>query len=247
MKIIRSILFDFFFYTSTILICLLCWPLLFLPIRKRFIVIEFWGKVISFWAKYILGLTFVVRGKENLPPPPYIVASKHQSAWETVFLNQITPCSVFVLKKELMKIPVFNWYFRGLHCIAVQRGGGAATIEDMMHQAQIVIQEGLSIIIFPEGTRTIVGSKAKYKHGIANLYRHLNVPVVPIALNSGVFWGRRSFIKNPGQIDVEILPPIYPGLDRNDFLEQLQETIETASERLCNKAQENKKHVKKAS
>lgn len=251
MKIVRSLVFDFFFYATSIFICLFFWPLLALPLKKRFIITKCWSKMVTFWAKHILGLNFTVKGMENLPPAPFVVACKHQSAWETVALCQIIPCAVFILKKELLYIPILNWYFRGLQAIAVKRGGGMSTIEEMVHQSKKVIDKGLSIIIFPEGTRSAVGKKLPYKRGISILYRHLNVPIVPIALNSGIFWGRRSFLKKSGTIEVEILPPLMPGIDRDDFLNQLEDSIETASQKLCSNAladnKEDNKNVKKAS
>lgn len=233
MKIIRSIIFDIFFYSSTFLITLLFLPFLLLPLRYRFIVPKFWARIVLVGAKYILGLKYQVRGAENLPTRPFIVACKHQSAWETVALNIIIPESVFIFKRELLRIPIINFYLVRLKCISVKRGGRQKTIQDMLSQARQVLKEGLSIIIFPEGTRSHVGKRPHYRQGIGNMYTDLGVPVVPIALNSGLFWGRRSFLKVGGEIIVEIFKPIEPGLPREEFMQTLENTIEKTSDDLC--------------
>lgn len=239
MKIIRSLLFDVFFYSITFLITLLFLPFLWLPLKHRFIVPKFWARVILIGAKYILGLKYKVRGGENLPARPFIVACKHQSAWETVALNMIIPQSVFIFKRELLRIPIINFYLIRLRCISVKRGGRQKTIEDMLSQAREVLKDGLSIIIFPEGTRSYVGKKPHYRQGIGNMYMDLGVPVVPIALNSGLFWGRRSFLKVGGEIIVEILKPIQPGLSREEFMQTLENSIEKMSDDLCGISKKN--------
>ncbi len=243
MKFVRSLLFDFLFYLSTSFIVLFFSPFLLLPVKKRFIVPQLWAKWTLLLAKHILGLHCKVVGTENLPKGPFIVASKHQSAWETIILNMITPYSVFILKRELLRIPILNFYLIGLKAIAVKRGGGSKTVEDMLQQAKKVISQDLSIIIFPEGTRGFVGQKTTYRQGVGNLYQELDVPVVPIALNSGLFWGRRSFLKTSGEVLVEILPPIYPGLEKEEFMKTLKATIETASDRLCFLSEKGKINV----
>jgi 1-acyl-sn-glycerol-3-phosphate acyltransferase len=235
MLMLRSLLFDFLFYLSTVIICIFGLPLLLLPLQQRFLILSIWPKVTLFWAKAILGLRYKVIGLENIPKGPYIVASKHQSAWETIALNLVFPQSVFIYKQELGRIPILNLYLLGLKCISVKRGGGGSTVKDMISQAQDVIASGLNIIIFPEGTRTAVGKTRSYRYGISALYDALDVPVVPVALNSGLFWGRRHFLKTGGEITVQVLPPIHPGVEKEAFLSNLQETINSASEQLCDR------------
>src|SRR4029077_9348061 len=163
---------------------------------------------------------------------PVIFACKHQSSWETLAFSRLVPNSAIVLKRELLFIPIVGWAMARVGTIAVERGDGAAALRGLVRQAKAAIAEGRSILIFPEGTRTPVGSQRAYQVGTAALYRQLGVPVVPVALNSGLFWGRRQFIKWPGVIDVEVLPPLQPGLGREAFMATLRERIEAASARL---------------
>jgi 1-acyl-sn-glycerol-3-phosphate acyltransferase len=140
---------------------------------------------------------------------------------------------VFILKKELLAIPFFGWYARRAGMIGVDRKGGAAALKRMMADARAARDAGRPLVIFPEGTRTAPGAAARYQTGIAALYQMLNVPVVPVALNSGLFWARRAFVKQPGTITLEMLPPIAPGLPRDPFMRRLQDEIEGASKRLA--------------
>jgi len=140
-----------------------------------------------------------------------------------------------VLKRELLFIPVVGWAMARAGNIAVARGDGAVALRGMIKQARVVIADGRSIVIFPEGTRMAPGDQRPYRIGTAALYRQLGVPVVPIALNSGLLWGRRQWIKRPGVITLEILPPIPPGLTREAFMAALRERIETATARLIEK------------
>jgi 1-acyl-sn-glycerol-3-phosphate acyltransferase len=139
-----------------------------------------------------------------------------------------------VLKKELLNIPVYGWYTRKTQMIAVDRTGGAKALKDMVAAAQRAAGQGRPIFIFPEGTRTAPGTEADYQPGVAALYKRLDLPVVPVALNSGLFWPRRSFLRKPGTIVVEFLPPIAAGMDRKAFMNVLRERIETATRRLEN-------------
>ena len=232
-KVIRSLLFDACFYIMTPLVCLFFMPCLLLPFPYRFFGIKAWSWTILFCARYVLGLKFKVIGQENLPRTPFIIACKHQSAWETVALNTIIPQSTFILKHNLLYIPIVNLYMLALKCIAVKRGSGGDTINNMLEQARKVAAHNINIIIFPEGRRTAVGQKIRYRQGVSSLYTCLNVNVVPVALNSGLFWGRRSFLKRGGEITVQILPPIEPGLAAPLFHNTLQTCIEEATDKLC--------------
>ncbi len=141
--------------------------------------------------------------------------------------------AAYVLKRQLLWIPIYGWYLRKLDNLSVDRAGGASALRVMVEAGKRIIAQGRSIVIFPEGTRTVPGERRPYHPGIAALYTQLDVPVVPVALNSGLFWGRRAFLKRPGRIVLEFLPSIAPGLPRKVFMRELESRIETASERLC--------------
>jgi 1-acyl-sn-glycerol-3-phosphate acyltransferase len=192
-----------------------------------------WINGTLFLLKHVVGIDHRVVGAENLPSTPAIYAVKHQSTWETMFLSRYLDYPAFVLKKELLSIPLFGWFMRKTGMIAVDRKAGASALRGMARQAAATLESGRSILIFPEGTRVAPGETRSYQPGVAALYTQLKVPVVPVALNSGLFWGRHAFIKRPGTIVVEILPPIPPGLDRKILMRDLENRIETASNALA--------------
>jgi 1-acyl-sn-glycerol-3-phosphate acyltransferase len=193
---------------------------------------RFWMRGLHLALRWIIGLRYEVRGLENLPPRPVIIASKHQSAWETVFFHLVRVDTVIGLKDELTRVPIFGWYLMIARNIRIDRGGAAKAMRSLIEGAKAAVAQGCSILIFPEGTRRPPRAPPDYKPGVAALYRELGVPVVPVALNSGLFWPRRGFVKRPGSITVEFLPPIEPGLDRKPFMAELERRIETASTRL---------------
>lgn len=193
---------------------------------------RFWMRGLQALLRLVVGLSYEVRGLENLPDRPVIIASKHQSAWETVFFHLVRVDTVIGLKHELTRIPLFGWYLMIARNIRIDRGGAAKALRSLTEGARRAVAEGCSILIFPEGTRTAPGAPPDYKPGVAALYKELDVPVVPVALNSGLFWGRQSFVKRPGTITVEFLPPIEPGLERKAFMALLEQRIETATDRL---------------
>lgn len=236
MRYIRSFLFDIYFYMVSFLVSVICLPLLLGPIKWGYLSPRLWGFLTVKGAKWILGLNYRVEGRENLPPPPYIIASKHQSAWETVAMSHIFPESVFILKKELKYIPLFNLYFWRLKSIAIDRSLGKLAIAPMIKDAKFHRDAKRCIVIYPEGTRSAVGQSGRYKSGVAALYEGLGIPVVPVALDSGVFWPRRSFLKHSGTITVSILPAINPGLTKEALIKTLQGAIEKRSNELCERA-----------
>lgn len=178
-------------------------------------------------------LDYEVTGLENMPQDNRcIYAAKHQSAWETVKLHLLFNDPVIVLKKELQYIPIFGWYIWRTGMIAVKRKRRGQAISSLLEGARHALEQNRSIVIFPQGTRTAVGKKMPYKRGISALYEELNIPIVPIALNSGIFWGRKSFKKKSGTITVEFLPIIPAGLSTEEMMEKLQTSIETASTQL---------------
>ena len=234
---LRSFLFNVGWYVGTTIIAIVGAPILVLP--RRFVVAWslFWIDFCLGWLRLTCRLTHRVHGLENLPTGPVILACKHQSSWETLAFSKIFPQSATVLKRELLFIPVVGWAMARVGNIAVERGEGAKALRSLVRQAKQTLAEGRSILIFPEGTRVAIGAEKPYQVGTAALYRQLGVPVVPVALNSGVFWGRRKFIKWPGVIDVEVLPAIPPGLDRETFMTTLRARIEEATDRLVKAAQ----------
>jgi 1-acyl-sn-glycerol-3-phosphate acyltransferase len=175
---------------------------------------------------------YEVRGIENLPPGPFIIASKHQSAWDTLIYNKLFPDCAYVLKRELFWFPFFGWFLWRVGMVGIDRSGGAKTLKLLVRGVRDRLAEGRTIIIFPQGTRTAPGAERKYLPGVSAIYAQSGVPVVPVALNSGMFWPRRRFIKRSGTIVLEILPPIAPGLDRRSFDRTLRERIEPATRKL---------------
>lgn len=234
---LRSLAFNVGWYVGTATIALVGAPILLLPRRCVVAWSHVWIVFCQWWLWVTVGLTHRVSGLENLPAGPVIIASKHQSSWETLAFARLFPDSAIVLKRELVFIPIVGWAMARAGNIAVARGDGASALRGLVKQAKAVIADGRSILIFPEGTRVAIGAERPYQVGTAALYRQLGVPVVPVALNSGLFWGRRQFVKRPGVIDVEILPPILPGLRREVFMATLRERIEAATERLVKKEQ----------
>jgi 1-acyl-sn-glycerol-3-phosphate acyltransferase len=229
---LRSLAFNVGWYLGTTILAIAGSPILLMP---RLYVVAwslFWIDFCLAWLRLTCRLTHRLSGLENLPAGPVIFACKHQSSWETLAFSRLFPNSAIVLKRELLFIPIVGWAMARVGNIAVERGDGAAALRGLVRQAKAGIAEGRSILIFPEGTRTPVGSQRPYHVGTAALYRQLGVPVVPVALNSGVFWGRRKFIKWPGIIEVEVLAPIPAGLDRETFMATLRERIEGATQRL---------------
>jgi 1-acyl-sn-glycerol-3-phosphate acyltransferase len=230
---LRSLCFNVGWYAGTVTIALVGAPILLLPRRAVVAWAKFWIRFCLWWLRITVGLTHRLSGLENLPAGPVIIASKHQSSWETLAYTLLFSDAAIVLKRELLFIPVVGWAMARAGNIAVERGDGAAALRGLVRQAKAVIAEGRSILIFPEGTRVAVGDERPYQVGTAALYRQLGVPVVPVALNSGLFWGRRQFIKRPGIIDVEILPAIAPGLSRDAFMTTLRARIDGAVDRAC--------------
>ena len=177
--------------------------------------------------QFICGLEIEIRGQENIVHGGAIYASKHQSAMETYYLTSYLKNATFIFKKELAHIPFFGWAVKLYGSVPVDRSGGSRALKDMLFHAKQLLSGGQSIIIFPEGTRTKPGHTLPYKPGIAFLYQNTDVPIVPVAINAGLFWEKRSFLRHPGKIIFEFLPPMPAGLDKKTFLAELQQRIET--------------------
>jgi 1-acyl-sn-glycerol-3-phosphate acyltransferase len=243
---LRAILFNVAFYGVTLLLALLYLPLLLIPgqagARAMMAAGRAWSALLLWLLKAIVGLDHEVRGRENLPAGPVLIAAKHQSAWDTLMLPVLLGRPVVILKRELFWIPFYGWYAKRAGMIAIDRKGGGKALRAMLRAAKRrTTQEGRPLVIFPQGTRTAPGTPstddgAPYQPGVAALYGDLAIPCLPLALNSGLFWGRRAFTKRPGRITVEFLPAIPPGLPKREFLARLAAAIEPATARLENQA-----------
>ena len=194
------------------------------------------GDVTVWLLRVICGTKMEVRGHDKLLPGPVIVAAKHQAAWDTFAIISLMRDPAMVMKAELLNWPIYGRFCRKFELIPIQRELGPGALRLMMREARTRAAQNREIVIFPEGTRTIPGDAPDYKPGLVVLYQDLKVPVCPLALNSGMFWPRRSILRYPGTIIVEFLDPIEPGLQRQEFMEKLQSAIEQASNELCMEA-----------
>ena len=233
---LRSAIFNTIVYSWTVLAYFLFWPALLLSPVVLMGCIRFWIKSILVMQKRILKLSYEFRGLENLPQGPFIVASAHQSAWETIAFFAIFPEPCYVMKQEYTRIPMFPVYLRRTGMIAVDRSGRVASTRKMLTEADAALKAGRPIVIFPSGTRLPAGQPMKIHSGARALWRRLGVPVVPVSLNSGVYWGRRSFVKKPGKIIVEFGEPLLPGTAKEDFDALLANRINAGNERLLSEA-----------
>ena len=229
---LRSLAFNIGFYLWTALAGICALPLLLGPRRRVMRFGRMWSEGSLRLLDWTVGLSHEVRGSENLPRAPIIVAMKHQSAWDTLALPLVFTDPAIVIKRELAWLPIYGWYALRAGAIPVDRGGGAGALKRMVSRARKAAAAGRPIAIFPEGTRTAVGAKRPYHPGVAAFYTQLGLPLLPVAVNSGVFWSRRSFLKRPGRITVEILPAIPPGLPRKTVMATLESRIEEATARL---------------
>ncbi len=233
MLFIRSLLFNIVCYGTLFVGCVLS-SILGLFSKKA--TIGFWNNhFIPFLVlalRRIAKIEVEVRGRENIRQEGVIYAGKHESALETYILTNYLRKASVVLKKELTYIPIFGWaqYFYGM--IPINRSAGSAAMKDMLRHAQAKIAEGRPVLIFPEGTRRRPGDEPVYKPGVALLYQHLNLPVIPIATNTGFFWQKSSFLRHPGKVVFEFLEPINPGLDKKQFMAELQQRLESKCDEL---------------
>lgn len=229
MKQVRSFLFNLCFYGVTAIAGILLSPVLLGPRAGVRMVRDAWIRTALGLMRLLVGLTQRVEGMENVPSGRFIIAAKHQSAWETFFLHVLFHDPAVVLKKELTRIPIFGWYSARAGVVAVDRSAGAAALKQVVEEARPMSEAGRPILIFPQGTRVAPGDHRPYHPGVYALYKSLDLPVVPVALNSGLFWPARGFVYDPGVIDVRVLEAIPPGLDRKTFMRTLEERIEAAT------------------
>lgn len=237
MYVLRSILFNFLFYgVWSPLIVLGLAPCLLLPRGFAVWVATLYQDGPYYLAKYILGIDFELRGAEHRPTSgAYIVASKHQSAYETLLLYQLFGDPTIVLKKELLSIPVFGWFLKKLEVIAIDRGNSGNAKNSLAEGAQKMKEQNRPIVIYPQGTRVGVDAttaEKPYKGGVSKLYGAVNLPILPVAINTGLYWPRNSFWKYPGTVVIEFLPLIPTGLPPETILKTLEAQIEEASNKL---------------
>jgi 1-acyl-sn-glycerol-3-phosphate acyltransferase len=234
--IARSAAFNSAALVWLVTLVLIAVPCLLLPRGAVLSISRLWMGGVQFLLHHLVGLTYEIRGREHAPEAPAIYAFKHQSAWETLTIHLLVPDAAIALKRELTQIPLFGWCVRRAGMIGVDRGGGTKALRSLVGGARDAFARGVSVIIFPEGHRIPPGRHAPYQPGVAALYTQLKRPVVPVAHNSGLFWGRRSFVKRPGRIVLELLEPIEPGLDRKAFMAELHQRLEGACDRLIEEA-----------
>jgi len=227
MPILRSLLFNFFIYAGIILVFLIALPSLFLPTKITLLFGKFLGHYVIFVVRIFLNTKVEFKGIENIPKTEkYFVASAHQSMFETFALQSVLDYPVFILKKELLKIPLFGLYLKKIKSIEIVRG---TTTKDNLNffdkVANIIKNEKRPLLIFPQGTRVKVDDRVPFKKGVGRIYEALNISCVPIALNSGKVWPKHGIIKYPGKITVSFLKPIEPGLSRDEFIRNLEMKI----------------------
>jgi 1-acyl-sn-glycerol-3-phosphate acyltransferase len=228
----RSLLFNVVFYINISVRMIVALPTIVLPYSFLLSVLRRYAGSTLWFLRLICGIGVEWRGREKLPKGAYIVACKHQSVWETFALFMVLPDPTYVLKRELMQLPLFGWLATKARMIPIDRGSHAKALAGMLGAARREAARGRQIVIFPEGTRRAPGAKPQYLPGAAFLYADLGLPCVPIALNSGLFWPRHSWLRRPGTVVAEVLDPIPAGLDKREFLTRLQSAIEQATARL---------------
>jgi len=234
--LVRSLAFNALFYANLIVHVIVALPALALPHRVHLACVRSYARTSLWLLRVICGTTVEWRGRDRIPQGACIVACKHQSAWETFALYGLLDDPTYILKRELMWIPLFGWHMKKAGLIAIDRSAGLAALSRMTARARGELDRGRQVVIFPEGTRRPPGAEPSYKPGVAHLYGKAGVACVPLALNSGLFWPRRSILRLPGTIVVEVLDPIAPGLDSRAFLARLQDVLEQASTRLIEEA-----------
>lgn len=223
MALLRSSLFAMVFYSWTVVAVLASFPASLFGTRNLRALARGWAYGHRWCARHLLGIYSRVEGE--VPDGRYLVASKHQSMFETLELFLLLREPAVVLKHELTRIPLWGWVVRRYGVIPIDRAGGATALRRMMRAAEAAIAEGRPILIFPEGTRVAPGTQPPLQSGFAGLYRALKLPVVPVAVDSGRLWPRNAFVKRPGIVTLRILPEIEPGLKRQEIETAVHQAI----------------------
>ncbi len=234
---VRSLAFNALFYVNLVIHIIVALPALALPHRAHLRIIRSYARTSLWLLRVVCGTTVEWRGLEKIPQGACIVACKHQSVWETFALYAVLDDPAYILKRELMWIPIFGWHMRKARLIPIDRSAGLAALSRMTAKAINELERSRQIVIFPEGTRRLPKAEPSYRPGVAHLYAKAGVACVPVALDSGLFWPRRSLKRFPGTILVEALDPIAPGLDTRTFLNRLQNVLEEATARLIRQSE----------
>jgi 1-acyl-sn-glycerol-3-phosphate acyltransferase len=229
---LRSLLFNLLFYPNFVFWLLVALPTLLMPRKALMRVANWWAQTNILLMRVICNIKVEYRGVEKIPKGPLIVAAKHQSMWETISLLQFFDAPFFVLKRELLRIPLFGQYLIKANMVAIDRSSGRQALLKLIKRAGEEVRRGRQFLIFPEGTRRPAGAPPDYKAGVSLIYADCGVQCLPVALNSGLFWPRRAFLRYPGTLVVEFLDPLPPGLPRTEFLARIQAVIEEATDRL---------------
>ena len=228
----RSLLFNTLFYLNLMVLMVVGLPTMLFGRRAIFALARLWGAISVWLLETTCGLRLEYRGIENIPPGALLIAAKHQSFLETFALLKYAPDFAIILKRQLTYVPLFGLYLIVSQQIAIDRGRGRQALNQISAAAKSVFAAGRQVFIYPEGTRRLPGAPPMYKQGAAALYAATEVPCLPVAVNTGLFWRRRGFLRRPGVAVIEYLPVIAPGLDRATFAKRLQASIETACDRL---------------
>jgi 1-acyl-sn-glycerol-3-phosphate acyltransferase len=229
---LRSLVYNVLFYLLLAFWIIVGIPTYLMPRWGIVTIAQCWARSSIWLMRVICNIKVEYRGLEKIPKGPLIVASKHQSMWETFALLQFFPEPLFILKRELKWIPFFGWYLIKTDMIGIDRRAGGRALIEMARRAGREVRRGRQLIIFPEGTRSAVGAPPSYKTGVAQIYVDSGVASLPVALNSGLFWPRRTFMRYPGTLVVEFLDPLPPGLPKDEYLSRVQTVIEDATGRL---------------
>jgi 1-acyl-sn-glycerol-3-phosphate acyltransferase len=240
---LRSLVFNILFYIVFLLWSLVALPTFVMPRAVTLRVGSWWAKSNIILMRVICGIKVEFRGVEKIPKGPLIVASKHQSMWETISLLHFFEAPFFVVKRELKFIPIFGLFVIKTNMVAIDRAKGGRSLLAVLRRAEEEVRHGRQFVIFPEGTRTAPGAPPHYKAGVGMVYVDCGVPCLPVALNSGLFWPRRTFMRYPGTLVVEFLDPIPPGLKREEFLTRIESVIEGATNRIVTAAQAEQKEL----
>ncbi len=230
---LRSVLFNIAFFGSTAMVAVLATPVLLAPGRWTMPVIRFWAWLVVQELRLICGIRLHVTGREHLPQHgAALIAAKHQSALDTIIWLLLVPRCCYVLKQELLRIPFYGFLVAKAGMIAVDREGGGAAMRQLLKDGRAAAAAGRQLVIFPEGTRVAPGEHSPYQPGIAALASATGLPVIPVATDSGMLWGRRAFLKRPGVISIAVLPPLPAGLPRPVLMQELEAVIERETDRL---------------
>ena len=228
MTSVRSLFFRIVLFGSAGVLALVFFPVLFAGKKGARWLAQLWARLVIFELKMICGITHKIENNASLPTGGAIIASNHQSMWETIVLFALLSKPVIVVKRELLNIPVFGWLLRPAGNIVIDRDGGAKALRAIARQAKEAVDAGEQVVIFPEGTRVPPGGTGRYQPGVAGVYAGANAPCYPIAHNSGEFWRYPGFMKLPGVITVRLLEPIESGLNRKEFMKRLEQSINDA-------------------